>query len=144
LKSELFRENFTVTVFDDYDLTSGSKKSIKFMDDLSRLTWATSYKLFTEVFSPNSRYMTVHQAKGLEWNKVVVAVEPSKFDKTKLFDVYSNPQILQETPSEESVRMYYVACSRAMEDLYIHLPSEFDKIIIEKALNGRSVTYEFI
>ena len=30
--------------------------------------------------------MTVHQAKGLEWDKVIVGVVPSKFDDTTLYD----------------------------------------------------------
>jgi len=143
LRIELLGEDFTVPIFDEYDLTSGSKKSLKFMDELSKLTWATSYKLFTEVFSADSKYMTVHQAKGLEWDKVIVAAEPNKFDGTKLTDMYSSPQILKETSADEFVRMYYVACSRAREELYIHLPDGFDKKIIETALSGRNIRYEF-
>jgi superfamily I DNA/RNA helicase len=116
LRNELFSDEFTVPVFDDYDLTSSSDRSIKFVNALRGLSWSTSYKLFTEVFSQKSCYMTVHQAKGLEWDKVIVSVEPSRFDKTNISAVYTNPQILQETPAEEFVRMYYVACSRAKEN----------------------------
>jgi superfamily I DNA/RNA helicase len=143
LRSELLGNDFAVPVFDEYDLTSGSTNSAKFIDNLSKLTWDTSYKLFTEVFSPNSSYMTVHQAKGLEWKKVIVSVEPNRFDKTKISDVYADPRILQETPAEEFVRMYYVACSRAEEDLYVHLPSGFDESLIAGAFqNTRS--YEIV
>jgi len=144
LRVDLLGEDFSASIFDEYDLTSGSKKSLKFMDELSKLTWETSHKLFTEVFSPNSRYMTVHQAKGLEWDKVIVAAEPNKFDDTKLTDMYSDPQILKETSADEFVRMYYVACSRAKEELYIHLPDGFDRATIETALSGYEVKYEFI
>ena len=143
LQADLLGEDFAVPIFDEYDLTSGSKKSLKFIDELTKLTWATSYKLFTEVFSANSQYMTVHQAKGLEWDKVIVAAEPNRFDATELTNVYSDPQILKETPADEFVRMYYVACSRAKEELYIHLPDGFDKKIIETALSGRDIKYEF-
>lgn len=144
LKSKLLGEDFNVPIFDEYDLESDSKKSQQFIDNLSSLTWATSYKLFTEVFSPESKYMTVHQSKGLEWNKVVVSVTPNNFDNIELPSVYTNPQILNEEAADEFVRMYYVACSRAKEDLYIHLPSDFDQSNISKALIGKDVQYEII
>ena len=114
------------------------------VSNLSALTWATSFKLFTEVFSPESKYMTVHQAKGLEWDKVIVSLNPNNFDKIKLPIVYSNPEILKEAAADEFVRMYYVACSRARESLYIHLPSGFDQNVITTALNGRNISYEII
>jgi len=138
-------DDFEIPVFDEYDLTSGSKRSEKFIKSLRQLNWATSHKLFKEVFSKESHYMTVHQAKGLEWDKVVVSVEPSKSEEKEitLCDIYSNPQILQETSAEEFVRMYYVACSRAREDLYIHLPADFDISLIPKVFRDASA-YEII
>ena len=115
------------------------------------LHWDTAYKLFTEVFSENSKYMTVHQAKGLEWDKVVVSVTPSKKnDKTTIADLYANPTLLAETPADEFVRMYYVACSRAKEDLYIHISSGCTAENIQLALDsyieqsGRQIEYELI
>lgn len=133
-------EDFMIPIFDEYDLNNGSRLA----DKLRKLTWETSYKLFTEVFAPQSRYMTVHQAKGLEWDKVIVAVEPSqRNDGITLEEVYSSPQISSETPAEEFVRIYYVACSRAREDLYIHLPSDFNETLIPSAI-GDSKAYEII
>lgn len=140
LKTSLLGDSFYVSVFDEYDLNNNKS----FVYSLSSLTWATSYKLFTEVFSPESKYMTVHQAKGLEWDKVIVSVNPNNFDKIKLPAVYSNPEILKEEAADEFVRMYYVACSRAREELYIHLPVGFDQNVINTALNGRNVQYEII
>lgn len=140
LKTSLFGETFCVTVFDEYDLNNNKP----IVSNLSALTWATSFKLFTEVFSPESKYMTVHQAKGLEWDKVIVSVNPNNFDKIKLPIVYSNPEILKEEAADEFVRMYYVACSRARESLYVHLPSGFDQNVITAALDGRNINYEII
>lgn len=140
LKTALLGDTFCVSVFDEYDLNNNKA----FVSNLSALTWATSYKLFTEVFSPESKYMTVHQAKGLEWDKVIVSVNPNNFDKIKLPAVYSNPEILKEEAADEFVRMYYVACSRAREELYIHLPDGFDQNAINTALDGRNVQYEII
>ena len=94
--------------------------------------------------------MTVHQAKGLEWDKVVVSVTPNRFDKIVIEDIYSNPRLIGESPADEFTRMYYVACSRAREDLYIHLPdiSIVDKLdeslhtFAEKT--GSGIEYEII
>ena len=144
--SAVLGSDFRIPVFDDAD-----------RDDLRAnviaLDWQTSYKLFAEVFSAGSKYMTVHQAKGLEWEKVVVSLTPNKAtnrDNTTLEAMYSNPQLLAEEASQEFTRMYYVACSRAKEDLYIHLPEGFAPAIIQSAINSftakskQKIEYEFI
>ncbi|WRK56091.1 3'-5' exonuclease [Coprobacillaceae bacterium CR2/5/TPMF4] len=120
------------------------------MNNVSSLRWDTSYKLFTEVFSENSKYMTAHQAKGLEWDKVIVSLTPTRRDGINISDVFSRPQLTAENSANEFVRMYYVACSRAREDLYIHIPSDCGKDTIASNLNtyiqntGCKLEYEFI
>lgn len=139
LKSDINK----ISVFDELDRGD-------FRTSVSLLTWDTSYKLFTEVFSDNSKYMTVHQAKGLEWDKVVVSLLPSfKTNKITLSTLFSHPSLIEETPSDEFVRMYYVACSRAREDLYIYIPSGCDAEEIARNLDsfiqtrGCKLEYEF-
>jgi len=110
-------DTFMLQCFSEFDKDN-------LIQNISKLEWNTAYKLFKEVFSANSKYMTVHQAKGLEWDKVIVSLIPGRYDNTSLESLYSSPQILQETESEEFTRMYYVACSRAKEELYIHLPDD--------------------
>ena len=143
---KILGSEFTVPVFDELD-----KDDLK--NNVSSLDWQTSYKLFTDVFSAESRYMTVHQAKGLEWDKVVVSLLPNpnrNRDNTTLGAMFQNPQLLNEESSQEFTRMYYVACSRAKEDLYIHLPSNFDHNVLEKAITNfntvseQLIDYEFI
>jgi len=138
--------DFKVSVFDDAD-----REDLK--TNVLTLNWQTSYKLFSEVFSAGSKYMTVHQAKGLEWEKVVVSLTPNKAsnrDNTTLDAMYGNPCLLAEEAAQEFTRMYYVACSRAKEDLYIHLPSGFPSTIIDTAINsftlknGQQINYEII
>ena len=127
---ELFKEGITeISVFDE-------QEKEELVKNVSSLKWDTSYKLFTEVFSENSKYMTAHQAKGLEWDKVLVSLTPTRRDGINISDVFSNPQLTAENSSNEFVRIYYVACSRAREDLYIHIPSGCDKDIIERSLNS--------
>lgn len=141
---ELFKDGITeISVFDEQERENLIK-------NITSLRWDTSYKLFNEVFSENSKYMTAHQAKGLEWDKVIVSLTPTGRDKINIADVYSNPQLTAENSSNEFVRMYYVACSRAREDLYIHLPSQCSRDIIEGSLNSYiaktncKLEYEFL
>lgn len=69
--------------------------------------------------------------------------------KNKNFLTFSVVKILTSI-YYEFTRMYYVACSRAREDLYIHLPSGFDYNILENAIrnftstSGQFINYEFI
>ena len=137
---------FKIPIFDDAD-----KDDLK--ANVLSLNWQTSYKLFTEVFSAGSKYMTVHQAKGLEWEKVVVSLTPNKAsnkDNITLEVMYSKPCLLEEQSAQEFTRMYYVACSRAKEDLYIHLPNGFPSNIIDNAIgafiekSGQQIEFEFI
>lgn len=143
LKEAVFGLDFAIPLFDDLD-------NERLTTAVGGLFWDTSYRLFTEVFSENSKYMTVHQAKGLEWNKVIVSVIPNRFDKIKITDLYSKPQLTNENPADEFTRMYYVACSRAKEDLYIHISDEHLIAKIQAAIcafiekTGNRITYEFI
>ena len=94
--------------------------------------------------------MTAHQAKGLEWDKVIVSLTPTRRDGINISDVFSHPQLTAENSRNEFVRMYYVACSRAREDLYIHIPSGCTKEIIVSNLDayiqnsGCKLEYEFL
>ena len=126
LRKAVFDDDFEIPLFDEYD---DSRRDL-----INGLHWGTSHKLFTEVFLEDSKNMTVHQAKGLEWDKVIVSVTPNKFDKIKLSALFSRPQLIDETPSDEFTRMYYVACSRAKEDLYIHIKTGCSSDTIETAI----------
>lgn len=138
LVSVIGENQFTVPIFDDED-----RDEIK--TNVSLLSWYTSHKLFTEVFSEDSRYMTVHQAKGREWEKVIVSLEPNSRrdrDNTTLTSMFSDPQLLNEENAEEFTRMYYVACSRAKVDLYIHLKKASDVTALQSALNNYNQAHE--
>lgn len=142
LRESLFGGNFFVNIFDSLD-------SSTLQDAVAALLWETSYKLFTEVFSEHSKYMTVHQAKGLEWSKVVVAVFPVK-NESKLEDMFADPKLNEETKKDEFARIYYVACSRAKDDLYIHLEDGASFFTLKASLesymrdNGITIDYEVI
>lgn len=99
-------------------------------------------KLVKEIFSENSKYMTIHRAKGTEHKVVLVNLEPFK-EKSKLFspiDIFCNPVVLSNDPKyneiyKEFTRIVYVGCSRAIDKLYIHLVGdETTQTKIESAL----------
>ena len=122
--------------------------STKVVTGVVRLSYANVW----EPASINgSKYMTVHQAKGLEWKKVVVSALPTKKrDGITMSEVFANPQLIQENSADEFVRIYYVACSRAIEDLYIHITEDIDRTVIENSIakyvksTGRLIAYEII
>lgn len=120
-------ESFSVTVFDEQD-------SEERISAISGLEWDTSIKLFNEVFAENSKYMTVHQAKGQEWDSVVVSLSPTRSDGVEFSKVFSNPTITAENSSDEFIRMFYVACSRAIQDLYLHIGSGCTREEIQRNL----------
>lgn len=101
---------------------------------VNALYWDTSNRLFTEVFSENSKYMTIHQSKGLEWDKVIVAAVPSNKDNITLSQMFENPSLIDEDLASEFVRMFYVACSRARNELVIHLKDNGLEPVVEKSL----------
>lgn len=72
--------------------------------------------------------MTVHQAKGLEWESVLVAAIPGKNDHINIAEMYASPQIIGANVENEFVRIYYVACSRAIKNLYIHYIFRMDAL----------------
>lgn len=57
---------------------------------------------------------------------------------------------MNENPADEFTRMYYVACSRAKEDLYVHILDESLISKLQASINayidktGKRIDYEFI
>ena len=120
-------EDFKVEIFSEED-------NQKFINLIIEVEWNTAYALFKDVFSKDSKYMTVHQAKGLEWQKVFVSINTTKGDATSFADMFKDSDILSETSSAEFTRIFYVACSRAIEELYIAI-DDIDKPIIQQKLD---------
>ncbi len=64
--------------------------------------------------------------------------------------MFTSPVLVNETTLDEFTRWFYVACSRAKNELYIHLEDESLQSIIRSSLEkfqekiGRDINYEFI
>ena len=95
---------------------------------VDKLNLAAVRKLIKEVFSDDSKYMTIHRAKGTEHEVVLINLEPFK-DESKLFtpvDILCSPEVFSNNSKfnemyKEFTRIAYVGCSRAIDKLYIHL-----------------------
>lgn len=129
------------------------------------LTYDTIYKMIKEVYSVDSKTMTIHKAKGLEFKKVIVGIEPFKNEKyINKLEILKLPKVLahdnDDNPKKSEIaeytRIIYVGISRAIDELslYIKIKSnEKDsfKQDFEKSLktymmsNGISIPfYEFV
>ncbi len=111
-----------------------------------------------EIFTRDSKYMTIHRAKGKEFKEVIVNGVPFKreSDKFTFNSIFLNPEILSENIDvtsllkEEFMRILYVGYSRAVDKLYVHLyGDESLKILIDESLrkfygNERKDFYDFI
>lgn len=121
-------EDFKIELFSEED-------NQQLMSLINELEWNTAKSLFNEVFSKDSKYMTVHQAKGLEWKTVFVSIHPTRADATTFSDMFEKSNILSENSMDEFTRMFYVACSRASEELFIDI-DKADKKMVEQKLNA--------
>lgn len=129
------RDNTFIPFLDDYEFDHRN-------DYLSKLNYRTAEKLFVDVFSPNSKYMTIHQAKGREWDEVIVDLMPSKnMDKgkslEKVFDTYSIKGV-----ENEYQRIVYVACTRVKNHLYIIVRNNGELRSITLMCKQNGINYE--
>lgn len=82
---------------------------------------------YYEYYSDYSIYSTQHGIKGAEFENVLVIMDNGKWNNYNfkyLFEDAGNPKVIERTK-----RIFYVACSRAMNDLIIFYPSPTDKVI---------------
>jgi len=103
-------------------------------DNIRKLTYATIKKMICEIYTKNSKIMTIHKAKSLEFDKVIVGVEPFsreiKEDGVDKLNVLKEPKIFvkedeKATESEkiiaEYTRVIYVGLSRAINELTLYI-----------------------
>jgi DNA helicase II / ATP-dependent DNA helicase PcrA len=113
---------------------------------IDQITYKTAKVIIDEIFIDDSNYMTIHRAKGKEFESVLVNGEP--FAKEKEFvqvsKVLNNPVIISDTTNEnemtleEYTRLLYVGYSRAINKLYIHM---FEDGNLEQSIRLALATY---
>ncbi|MFN8673276.1 MAG: ATP-dependent helicase [Candidatus Sericytochromatia bacterium] len=104
-----------------YDLSSSYEKLEKFLSDFALTPPSNKYQdkttpLIDETEDKPVVLSTIHSAKGLEWHTVFVThlldgLLPSSMSLNKIEEL------------EEERRLFYVACTRAKENLFLTLPA---------------------
>lgn len=104
------------------------------------ITYSCAKKIVLDLFSPSSKHMTIHKAKGKEFDNVLVNLEPFSRGEEKTIvpsNVFIYPQIIGDNCYNEYTRIVYVGCSRAKNKLYIHIRGdELTGKAIKEALNN--------
>jgi len=111
--------NFKDRVFDvkQYmDLAEKYKSVSSFLHDITLDADLTNSESHENSNKNLLTLSTIHQAKGLEWKNVfVISLAENRFPM---------PIAYQNDNIEEERRLFYVACSRAKENLYLTIPLE--------------------
>lgn len=94
---------------------------VTFLSELSLMSGITGEEIVSADYDDERVVLsTVHQAKGLEW-KVVFIIWAAE-------GRFPNPKAVEEGALEEERRLFYVASTRAMDQLYLCYPlTVFDK-----------------
>lgn len=96
---------------------------------VDQITFQTAKVIVDEIFVGDGNYMTIHRAKGKEFESVLVNGEPFAKEKNfaQVISVLNNPVIISDAENEEELaleeytRLLYVGYSRAINKLYIHI-----------------------
>ncbi|MCF8374543.1 MAG: ATP-dependent helicase [Bacteroidales bacterium] len=121
LEDDYENRNLDIDVI--YSLAGGYDNLQKFLSDFALDPPSNQFQdktspLISEVEEDPLVLSTIHSAKGLEWHVVFV---PHMLDG--LFP--SSRAMKNITDMEEERRLFYVACTRAKEELYLSMPSYF-------------------
>ena len=88
----------------------------------------------------NIRYLTIHQAKGLEANNVILLNMsddylgfPSKIKEMNCIKIFDN--FNEDYPYAEERRLFYVALTRCKEKIYLLVPRKNPSIFIKEIKN---------
>lgn len=133
-KINTFIETTTLKHLDKLETIGEDDERFKedFHPHLHKLNIKTMQVMFEEVFSEDSKYVTVHKTKGKEYDSVLVNLVPIKEERKlkNILNVLENPNIFdkENDSATEFVRIAYVAFSRAKNNLYIHLKNNIIEI----------------
>lgn len=112
---------------------------------LSNLSYHSAEIMLQNIYSSDPKYMTIHRAKGMEFPKVLVDIQPFAREpekSMKMVDILLKPNIFASNNTlAELTRIMYVGASRAEEELIISIKGEeSDKKKLEEAF--QSYAYE--
>lgn len=114
-------DNYIDRIEDINQLSEFSKNHKKLKDFLSDITLSENFKSNNKTITSNNSsnrivLSTIHQAKGLEWDNVfVIGLTDGQFPHKKVYD--------KPLEIEEERRLFYVAVTRARNNLYLTFPA---------------------
>lgn len=121
---------FTESIF-EYSKKIYEKNDDKYepcSEFLDIFTLKTAFEIGNKIFANNTNYKTIHKSKGKEYEKVLVDLKPSAINNESTIsaiNIVINPiiQSNEENIKEicEFVRIFYVAISRAINELVVVL-----------------------
>lgn len=130
------------SLMDFYKVINGLRK-----ESLPKLQKGNDYQLFSNKYlefakdvrcnDEESEHLTIHKAKGLEFNNVILIIESNKDAVNFLLNADLNAK-------QDDWRLYYVACSRAKHRLFISMPylDEAQKNSIKEKYKESIVIYK--
>lgn len=102
--------------------TKGKISSGNISQYYSQLTY-NKVSVAVNIADDNSMHRTIHKAKGDEFDNVLLLMQPKEnYDENKELSFLLNPDI-----DIEANRVYYVALSRAKNNLFINVPQLSDE-----------------
>ena len=126
--NKAFYDQYALDTFDDYErrmedlqevmnFISDFESTEKFLNEVALVTNLDAEADRTNgIAKDNLRLSTVHQAKGLEWNVVFVL-----WATDGMFP--SNRAMTESGNDEEERRLFYVAVTRAKDELFLCMPA---------------------
>jgi DNA helicase-2/ATP-dependent DNA helicase PcrA len=111
----------------NYQVTVGAKISKGAFKDFAHEKTYADLVQSLRIKDDTSKIKTIHKAKGAEFNNVLVA-----FDSSDELKYILEPQKYQ---IDDDSRIYYVAFSRARENLYLHINEPISKEIMNKLMS---------
>lgn len=108
--------SYFLSLYDeDIQLVNALKVVLQFSP---KIIFKTYYEAKKHENSPqNFTLLTAHSSKGLEFDEVIIAEDLNSSIATIIDYLKVNPDATLSIPNRESLNLYYVACSRALNRL---------------------------
>lgn len=121
-KNDSIKNFYNTYLFNHYGVTSTIKITPK-INNHNEYYNSVKYKelaVTVKINEDDSLHRTIHKAKGAEFDSVLLIIpqETDKFDENEKLNFLLNPEI----DKAEENRAYYVALSRAKNNLFINIP----------------------
>lgn len=143
----LWKKELDIDLIEDFSLLKEGDEyyNKNLYTNVNNLEYGTLEKMFNDVFNKDAKFLTIHRSKGLEYEKELINFSPTRNENTKmqkaqltLTGMMCNPKIFDKNMDKdltEFMRIIYVGCSRAKDELYISLNEDINKEDLNRELD---------